>query len=57
MDWISAHRKALLAAIGAVAILFVDETTTDHIIAVVDAALVLLVPNDQGAIDRIYGRR
>jgi len=55
MDWIRAHRKALLAAVGAVAILVVDSSTTDHIVAIVDAVLVLLVPNDEDAIDRIYG--
>ncbi len=57
MDWINAHRKALLAAIGAVAILVVDENTAQEIIAFVDAALVLLVGNDQAAVERIYGRR
>jgi hypothetical protein len=56
MDWISAHRKALLAAIGAVAVLFVDDNTAQQIIAFVDAALVLLVPNDQDAVARIYYR-
>lgn len=56
-DWLSAHRKAILAAIGAVAVLVVDEETAQSIIAFVDAALVLIVPNDQAAIDRVYRRR
>jgi len=57
MDWIDAHRKAILAAIGAVLILVLDENTTQEIVAIVDTILLFVVPNDQGAIDRIYHRR
>ena len=55
MDWIRAHRKGILALIGAACALIVDETTAREIIAVADAVLVVLVPNDQAAIARIYG--
>lgn len=56
MDWINAHRKAILAAIGAVLVLVVDENTVQQVVGIVDAVLILLVPNDQAAIERIYRR-
>jgi len=55
--WIAAHRKALLAAIAAVAILFVPEATVDMIIAFVGAGLTFFVPNDPAAVEQIYGAR
>jgi hypothetical protein len=54
MDWIKAHRKGLLAVITAVLVLFVDPETADQIIGAVGVLLTIVVPNDQGAIDRIY---
>ncbi len=57
LDYINAHRKAILAALGAVLVLIVDEETAQTVIAAVDALLVLLVPNDQGAVERVYHRR
>lgn len=54
MDWLSAHRKAILAAVAAVLILVVDQETADIIVAVVGSLLTLLVPNDQQAVNRIY---
>lgn len=56
MDWISAHRKVLLAAIAAVLVIFVDEQTAQDIVAGIGALLVFLVPNDQAAVQRIYHR-
>ena len=56
MDWINAHRKVLIAAIGAILVIFIDEQTAQAIIAAVHAILVGLIPNDQVAIDRIYHR-
>jgi hypothetical protein len=57
LDYISAHRKAILAAIGAVLVGIVDSATADAIIGGIDALLVLLVPNDDVARDRVYRRR
>lgn len=56
LSYIRAHRKAIIAAVGAVAVLVVDEETAQSVIALADAALVLLVPNDEYEKARIYGR-
>lgn len=55
-DYIAAHRKALVVALGGVLILFVDKETADEIIGGVTLALTILVPNDAGATARIYGQ-
>lgn len=55
-DYIAAHRKAILAAIGAVLIWFVDDATVDAVVATVDTLLVLLVSNDPAAVARVYRR-
>lgn len=52
--YIRAHRKALLAALSAVLILFLDSATTDEIVSGVGALLILIVPNDQAAVAAIY---
>ena len=57
MAYINAHRKAILAAIGAILIWFVDEGTADAIIATVSTILLAIVPNDQVAVEQIYGTR
>lgn len=54
--YIRAHRKALLAALSAVLILFLDSATTDEIVSGVGALLILVVPNDQAAVAAIYRR-
>lgn len=57
LSYIRAHRKALLAALGALLILFLpDEDAVKEIVAIVDAILVLAVPNDEYEKARIYGR-
>ena len=56
MDWLNAHRKVIIAAIGALLVIFIDEQTAQAIIAAIDAVLVGLIPNDQAAIDRVYRR-
>lgn len=55
-DWVNAHRKALLAAVGAIVIIFADDATVTEVTTVVETVLLWLVPNDQDAIDRIYHR-
>lgn len=55
-DYIAAHRKALLVALGAVLVLVVDAEIADKIVGAVTLALTLVVPNDQDAIDRVYRR-
>lgn len=57
LDLIRAHRKALLALAGALLIQFVDSETADWIVATLDTFLVVLVPNDQAASDRVYRKR
>ena len=54
--YIRAHRKALLAALSAVLILFLDSATTDEIVSGVGALLILVVPNDQAAVAAFYRR-
>ena len=54
--YIRAHRKALLAALSAVLILFLDSATTDEIVSGVGALLILVVPNDPAAVAQIYRR-
>ena len=46
MAWIAAHRKGILAAVGAVVVLVVDEETAQSIVAVAAAILTYLVPNE-----------
>jgi hypothetical protein len=57
MDYINAHRKAIIAAIGALLVIFVDDATAQTIAAALDAVLVLAVPNDQAAVERVYRKR
>lgn len=45
MAWIHAHRKAIVAAVAAVAVVFVDANTAQEIAAVVGTVLVWAVPN------------
>ena len=52
--YVRAHRKALLAALAAVLILFFPSATVDEIVSIVGAFLILIVPNDQAAVARIY---
>jgi len=52
--YVRAHRKALLAALAAVLILFFPSATVDEIVSIVGAFLVLVVPNDQAAVAAIY---
>ena len=52
--YIRAHRKALLAALAAVLILFFPSATVDEVVSIVGAFLILIVPNDQAAVARIY---
>ena len=54
--YIRAHRKALLAALAAVLILFFPSATVDEIVSIVGAFLVLIVPNDPAAVAKIYRR-
>lgn len=54
-DYIAAHRKALLAAVTAVAVLLFDSETAQIISGAVGTLLTLLVPNDPAAVGRIYG--
>jgi hypothetical protein len=56
MDWITAHAKAIIAAIGAVLILVLDQQTVDIIVGALTTLSVLLVPNNQPAVERIYHR-
>lgn len=56
MDYLQAHRKAIVAAIAAVLVLVVDQETADKIVGAVGVLLTLLVPNDEGAIQRVYHR-
>jgi hypothetical protein len=53
--YVTAHAKGLLAVATAVLLLVVDQTTADIIIAVLGSALAVLVPNNQAAIESIYG--
>jgi hypothetical protein len=57
LDYIQAHRKAILAAIGAVLVGIVDSATADAIIGGLDALLVLIVPNDEEAKAKVYRKR
>ena len=54
--YIRAHRKALLAALSAILILFFPSATVDEIVSIVGAVLVLIVPNDPAAVAKIYRR-
>lgn len=54
LDYVRAHRKALLAALTGVLILFVDAETADEVIGAVGIVLTWLVPNDQQAVQRLY---
>lgn len=54
MDWIAAHRKALLAALTAVLVLVVDQDTVDKIIGAVGVLSTWLIPNDEAAAARLY---
>ncbi len=56
-DYLTAHSKAILAAVGAVAVLIVDAETAQSIVAVAAAVLVFFVPNSQAAVARVYGPR
>lgn len=56
LDYIQAHRKALLALVAAVLVFVVDAESADRIIVAVNAVLILIVPNDQAAVARIYRR-
>ena len=56
-DYISAHRKGLLAALTAVLVLIVDAETADKVVGAVGVLLTVLVPNDQAAVERVYRRR
>lgn len=57
MDWLRAHAKFIPPLVAAIAIIFVPQATVDMILAIVAAALTLIVPNDQAAIERIYPSR
>jgi hypothetical protein len=57
LDLLAAHRKALLAALTALLIQWVDADTADWIVAGVGIALTALVPNDEQATRRIYRKR
>lgn len=54
MDYIAAHRKALLTALTAVLVLFLDADVAQTIAAALGTLLVLVVPNDQAATQRVY---
>lgn len=54
LDYIRAHRKVLLTLAGLLAIQFLDSETADWVVATVDTLLVLVVPNDQAAVDRVW---
>lgn len=56
MDYIRAHRKAILAALTGVLVLVVEPATADEIVGVVGVILTWFVPNDQDAKRRIYGK-
>lgn len=56
-DYVAAHRKALIALAGLLAIQFLDSDTADWVALVVTVLLDLTVPNDQAAVDRIYPNR
>jgi hypothetical protein len=45
MDWIHARRKAIVAAIAAVLVVFLDESTAKEIAAAAGAVLTYAVPN------------
>jgi hypothetical protein len=57
LDYINAHRKAIVAVVAALAVFFFDATTVDELAAAVGAVLVLLVPNDQVAVEKVYGAK
>lgn len=52
---IQAHRKVLLASLTALLIQYVDSETADWIVTGVGIALTYFVPNDQDAIESVYG--
>lgn len=54
-DWVAAHRKALIVAIGAVLALVFNPDEVQEITGIVTVILTWLVPNDQAAVERIYG--
>jgi hypothetical protein len=56
VDYINAHRKAIIAAIAAIVVIFVPDATPDMIAAIVGAILTAVVPNDQAAVERVYGK-
>ena len=56
MDWLNAHRKAIVFAVAAVVVIFTDDQTAQEVAGVVGTILGFLVPNDQEAVARIYKR-
>jgi hypothetical protein len=56
MDWLSAHAKFIPPLIAAILVFVVDDDTAAGIAAAVGALLTYLIPNDPGAIERVYGR-
>lgn len=56
LDYVSAHRKAILTALTALLIQVVDADTVDWIVAAVGTLLTLLVPNNEDAKRRVYRR-
>lgn len=54
-DWITAHVKGIVAAVGAVLILVIDQSQVDIVVGILTSIGVLLFPNNQAASQRIYG--
>lgn len=57
LDLLAAHRKVVLAGATVLLVQFVDSETADWIIGVVGTALTGRVPNEPGAVDRVYPNR
>lgn len=57
LDLLAAHRKVVLAGGTVLLVQFVDSDTADWIIGVVGTLLTGKVPNDSGAMDRVYPNR
>lgn len=55
-DYIAAHYKAIIVAVGAVLVLVVDAETADKIIGALTIVLTIIVGNDPDAVDRVYRR-
>ena len=57
MDFIRAHRKAIIAAVAGVLVIFLDADTAKEVAGGLGAALTWAVPNDAAAVERVYHRR